>query len=305
MPILGKLTRMRFVTDDSLAYKGFWLKVSTRSACKDDWQLVGNQCLKVFTSEQLDWRSANLKCLQMNANLLKIDDVVADLKLTQYMNSFYPEVNSYWIGLRKLLDEFNQEKWTWSTNSTLYNDVSWWPWRKSSSSSSSSSNNCVMKKKNEDGYFMTSCDSGNKNSFICQTNTVDPFVVDLDAEVKLECGRTSEIDEILRKEMLLAEAVAAVTAKKRVESIVLAAADIDSGIGVNSINNVVVTSAASILANNKQFRTSKKSSYAASSGEIKMSQKYSETKTTVGSSGNGNVVVRATSESGQRLNTSK
>lgn len=88
MPILGKLTRLRFLTDDSLAYKGFWLKISSRQACKDDWQLVGDMCIKVFTSEQLDWRSANQKCSQMNGNLIKIDDVVADLKLTQYMNSF-------------------------------------------------------------------------------------------------------------------------------------------------------------------------------------------------------------------------
>ena len=111
MPILAKSNKIRFLTDDSLAYKGFWLKISSmpsylklqsynynryltfnyslgRKACKDDWQLVGDNCIKVFTSEQLDWRSANQKCLQMNGNLIKIDDVIADLKLTQYMNSF-------------------------------------------------------------------------------------------------------------------------------------------------------------------------------------------------------------------------
>lgn len=177
--INARVNKIRFVTDDSLAYKGFWLKVSERRACKDDWQLVGDMCVKVFAGEQLDWRSANQRCQKMNANLLKIDDVVADLKLTQYMSTFYPEVTSYWIGLRKLLDEYNQEKWTWSTNSTSYNDVSWWPWRKAPASASTHTNNnnnhCVIKRKNEDGYFTTSCDSSVKNSFICQTNTIRKF----------------------------------------------------------------------------------------------------------------------------------
>lgn len=199
MPILSRSTTIRFSTDDGLAYKGFWLKVASRRACKDDWQLVGDSCVKVFT-ESVDWRSANQRCQLMNGHLIKIDDVVNDLKLTQYMKSFYPEVASYWIGLRKYADDNNQERWMWSSNnSTVYNDISWWPWRKhgtsattttttttssaSSASSSSSSlssminhlntaNHCVVKRKGEDGYFAIPCDSSNKNSFICQTESI-------------------------------------------------------------------------------------------------------------------------------------
>ena len=87
MPLVSRQSTLRFTTDDSLAYKGFWLKVSARKACRDDWQLVGDTCLKVFT-DPLDWRSANQRCMQMNAYLLKIDDVVSDLKLTQYTKAF-------------------------------------------------------------------------------------------------------------------------------------------------------------------------------------------------------------------------
>jgi hypothetical protein len=198
-PLTTSHNTIRFMTDDALAYKGFWLKLSPRKQCKKDWQLVGDNCVKVF-SDAVDWRSANKRCQQMNGNLLKIDDVVDDLKLTQYMKTYYPEVNSYWIGLRKYLDESSKEKWMWSNNSTTstttYNDVSWWPWKDvvttsnsnvggaaststsayaqlvASGSSSYQINNCVTKHKNEDGYFTTSCDPANKNSFICQTQAI-------------------------------------------------------------------------------------------------------------------------------------
>jgi hypothetical protein len=182
--MVAKTNTLRFTTDDSLAYKGFWLKVSPRKVCRgDDWQLVGDSCIKVF-SEPMDWRSANQRCQQMNAQLLKIDDVVSDLKLTHYMKSFYPEVSSYWIGLRKFVDQFNKERWMWSSNnnSTNYNDVSWWPWIPNINNNNNNNlqkkehlmypNNCVVKQRNEDGYFTTSCDSSNKNSFICQTDTI-------------------------------------------------------------------------------------------------------------------------------------
>ena len=109
----------------------------------------------------------------MNGYLLKIDDVVSDLKLTQHIKSFYPEIGAYWIGLRKYIDQHSQEKWMWSNNSTTYNDVSWWPWRKVNHDKvQASMGNCVVKKKNEDGYFTTNCDSSFKNSFICQTEAI-------------------------------------------------------------------------------------------------------------------------------------
>ena len=193
-PLVSTQNTIRFMTDDALAYKGFWLKLSPRKQCKKDWQLVGDNCVKVF-SDTMDWRSANKRCQQMNGHLLKIDDVVHDLKLTQYMKSYYPEVNSYWIGLRKYLDETNREKWMWSNNltttTTTYEDVSWWPWKDVSGGASVAStsayaqivsttssyqvNNCVVKHKNEDGYFTTSCDPANKNSFICQTQAICKF----------------------------------------------------------------------------------------------------------------------------------
>jgi len=304
MPILAKSNKIRFLTDDSLAYKGFWLKISSRKACKDDWQLVGDNCIKVFTSEQLDWRSANQKCLQMNGNLIKIDDVIADLKLTQYMNSFYPEVASYWIGLRKLLDEYNQERWTWSTNSTLYNDVSWWPWRKSSSESNSN-NNCVVKKKNEDGYFTTSCDSNNKHTFICQTNTIDPIVADSNAEIRLECGRTSDVEEQLSRDAIAAAAAAAAstTSSKnniRIElpkSIVLN----DDTIGINSIKNVVITtttSAATTTTSRQYAKITAKSAHKSSLYEQLTSSAKSVNKSPVDAS----IVARPT-QTESRLNT--
>jgi len=202
MPILSKNNKIRFITDDSLAYKGFWLKISPRKACRDDWQLIGNNCIKVFT-DNLNWRSANKHCQQMGGNLLKIDDVVDDLKLTQYMKSFHPDVTSYWIGLRKYVDSSSMERWMWSANSTGYNDVSWWPWVPRTSVQNQDSvshqdmaygNNCVTKQKNEDGYFTTSCGSENRNAFICQTSTLDGLQSTTPAEVRLKCGSTSEIE---------------------------------------------------------------------------------------------------------------
>lgn len=80
--------------------------------------------------------------------------------------------------MRKYVDETNREKWMWSdSNSTLYNDVSWWPWRRSNDNNSGNGNkqinqNCIVKRRNEDGYFTVSCDAPNRNSFICQTDNI-------------------------------------------------------------------------------------------------------------------------------------
>lgn len=196
MPIMAKTNRLRFLTDDALAYKGFWLKVSARKACRDDWQLVGDTCIKVF-SNKVNWRSANRHCKKMNGNLLKINDVTSDLKLTQYMKSFYPEVTSYWIGLRKYVDSYSKERWMWSVNSTNYNDVSWWPWTPKVTNGqeiNDFSNNCVVKRRNKDGYFTTSCDSDIQNSFVCQTETIESS---LKSDIQLKCGQTKEIDQYL------------------------------------------------------------------------------------------------------------
>ena len=98
MIIANKTANIRFKSDDALSYKGFWLKVVSRKACKDDWQLVGDTCIKVF-SESLDWRAANQKCQSMNGYLVKIEDVINDLKLTQYMKInckfFYLSINYF------------------------------------------------------------------------------------------------------------------------------------------------------------------------------------------------------------------
>ncbi len=93
-PIMDKSVKLRFQTDDSLAYNGFWLKVKESETCKSDWQLVGDNCIKVF-GEALDWRSANSKCQALNGYLIKIDDVIGDLKLTQYMNKYCTGIFSW------------------------------------------------------------------------------------------------------------------------------------------------------------------------------------------------------------------
>jgi hypothetical protein len=179
IPVNDDLNTIRFTTDDSLAYKGFWLKVTNAKKCNDDWQLVGDSCVKVF-SDKTDWRSANHKCQRMNGNLLRIDDVIGDLKFSQYMQAFYPEVDAYWLGLRKYVDNSNEEKWMWAAvnqNLTILNDVSWWPWRQRNITANPNENNmnqqhCVIKRKDEEGYFSTSCESNNKHSFVCQTETI-------------------------------------------------------------------------------------------------------------------------------------
>ena len=202
----GKPIVWRFRTDDALAYKGFWLKISERRrACAHDWTLVGEQCVKVF-DERVEWRAAMRRCQQHAARLVKLADVVDDLKLTQHVRATHPHMSSYWLGLRKYVDERNRAVWMWSSgvNATVYADVSWWPWRSTLSStegdntnsnSNSNNNNCVVKKRDEDGYFTVGCDPLNKHAFICQTDMIDmdeqsPSNSDeqADDDVTLECG---------------------------------------------------------------------------------------------------------------------
>lgn len=79
--------------------------------------------------------------------------------------------------MRKYVDETNKEKWMWSNkNSTTYNDVSWWPWKRGYDTSNGNNvgnqrQNCVIKRKNEDGFLTVPCDTtASRNSFICQTD---------------------------------------------------------------------------------------------------------------------------------------
>lgn len=205
IPILTNSNKIRFLTDDSLAYKGFWLQISPRKACRNNWQLVGNNCVKVF-SDRLDWRSANKRCQQIGGNLLKINDVTNDLKITQYMKTFHSDIESYWLGLRKYVDASNKERWMWSRNSTAYNDVSWWPWQPvttpkttpGTSSDFAYPNNCVLKHRDNDGYFTTPCDSTNKNSFICQTDTVAS--TNTAPDIHLQCGKTADVEQNLAQQ---------------------------------------------------------------------------------------------------------
>jgi len=183
----GYKASLRFSSDDALAYKGFWLKTAEMRSCRDaSWNLVGNSCLKVF-SEQLDWRAANQRCKSMNGYLARDDDVVADLKLTQFMKLNYPDVSSYWIGLRKYMDETNKEKWMWSSNSSRYEDESWWPWR-----AQVSTGNCVIKRRAEDGFFAIACEPSNKHSFICQADSLSEDA-ESKSEISIECGPTVEL----------------------------------------------------------------------------------------------------------------
>lgn len=190
---------IRFQTDEALAYKGFWLRIGQKRACHDGWQLVGDSCIRVY-SESLDWRSASQRCQQMNGHLVRVDDVVGDLKLTQYVKQRYPEIDSYWIGLRKYVDQHNQEKWMWSSTagssntSNYYADVSWWPWRKTTNQTGETkSNHCVVKKRNEDGYFAIPCDTRVKHSFICQTGSISAHTQPLETVIRIKCGSSDEI----------------------------------------------------------------------------------------------------------------
>jgi hypothetical protein len=76
--------------------------------------------------------------------------------------------------LRKYVDVTNKEKWMWSDlNSTIYNDVSWCPWKRLNDNTNGNkqlNQNCIIKRRNEDGYFTVSCEATNKNSYICQTD---------------------------------------------------------------------------------------------------------------------------------------
>lgn len=134
-------------------------------------------------------------------------------------------------------------------------------------------------------------------------------MVDSNAEIKLECGKTSEVDEIVRKEMQIqAEklAAAAAAAHKQIELAKAAVLLADSDtIGINSINNVVVPTTLpppSMPKQPSQYRTNKKSSWSSSSsgssssGELKMSAKL-ETKPVV--------LARPVANTESRLNTSK
>lgn len=136
---------------------------------------------------------------------------------------------------------------------------------------------------------------------------LDPIVADSNAEIRLECGRTSDVEEQLSRDAIAAAAAAAAstTSSKnniRIEipkSIVLN----DDTIGINSIKNVVITTttAAATTTTSRQYaKITAKSAHKSSLYEQLTSSAKSVNKSPVDAS----IVARPT-QTESRLNTSK
>lgn len=136
---------------------------------------------------------------------------------------------------------------------------------------------------------------------------LDPILVDSNAEIRLECGRTSDVEEQLSRDAIAAAAAAAAstTSSKnniRIElpkSIVLN----DDTIGINSIKNVVITTttAAATTTTSRQYaKITAKSAHKSSLYEQLTSSAKSVNKSPVDAS----IVARPT-QTESRLNTSK
>ncbi|CAF2041821.1 unnamed protein product [Rotaria magnacalcarata] len=134
---------LNFQTDETLSQSGFWIRLYGYEQCYDDEYVLGSKCIKVFSRKQT-WKSAKEKCLSINSNLIRLNDIIQEKKLAYFiLTNNQQQSTSFWI---------SNEKENYDMNS-------WWPWR-----SSSNTGKCVLRA--QDGWTKRSCNE--EQAFICE-----------------------------------------------------------------------------------------------------------------------------------------
>ncbi|CAF2797307.1 unnamed protein product [Rotaria sp. Silwood2] len=134
---------LKFQTDETLSQSGFWIRLNGYEQCHDDEYILGSKCIQIFSKKQ-SWKSAKEKCVSINSNLIRLNDIIEEKKLAYFI----------------LTNNEQQSTSFWISNEKENNDTpSWWPWR-----SSSTIGKCVLR--TQDGWIKRPCNE--EQAFICE-----------------------------------------------------------------------------------------------------------------------------------------
>ena len=205
---MHQITNFRFLSDDALTRRGFWIKIKVSSAnayCPANFVLIDNMCLRVY-DESLTWYEAHNYCSKfgyslalienfelekkMNKILFDNDDFVLKslfgLNQTHSLKTGSKNFKSFWTGIRHL----NTTNWFDSKNNLLNlrtDEQKWWPWL-IVDSKTYSHGSCVGKRRN--WFFLEDCYK--RMPFACQTNKLflnEKMNKQSDDRIQFKCGK--------------------------------------------------------------------------------------------------------------------
>ncbi|CAF3761667.1 unnamed protein product [Rotaria magnacalcarata] len=133
---------LKFQTDETLSQSGFWIRLYGYEQCYDDEYVLGSKCIKVFSRKQT-WKSAKEKCLSINSNLIRLNDIIQEKKLAYFiLTNNQQQSTSFWISNEK--ENYDKE---------------------------------IASKISEKIFFVGPSSSTVKNELKHRTNTIDPNVL--------------------------------------------------------------------------------------------------------------------------------
>jgi hypothetical protein len=117
---------LQFNTDDALTRRGFWIKTKVfgnAHVCPDNFYLINNACIRVYTDLKLTWFEAKRFCANHGFDLLDI----GNFETSKQINHILGGDQLVWTSMKHL----NKTHWFNENSSVIiYDDdvKAWWPW---------------------------------------------------------------------------------------------------------------------------------------------------------------------------------
>jgi hypothetical protein len=117
---------LQFYSDDALTRRGFWIKTKVSEytkICADNFYLVNNACIRVYSDLKLTWFEAKRFCTSHGFDLLEIDN----FETSKEIGHIIGDDQAVWTSMKHL----NKTHWFNENNSVIIYDENvrfWWPW---------------------------------------------------------------------------------------------------------------------------------------------------------------------------------
>jgi len=192
------IVSFKFVSDDALTRRGFWIKVSPSQMinCPKDFTLIDNTCIRVY-NKLLTWYEAQNYCTSLGYSLAMIDSFELDKQLNNVLFNrdetlaVSPDLkngkqNHFWTGIKHL----NETNWFDYKNEPIRfraDEKNWWPWLVVDSETYSQGS-CVAKRAN--WLFVEDCYK--RMPFACQYKQALGLKSQKPSRIQVKCGPGSE-----------------------------------------------------------------------------------------------------------------